>query len=303
MLTADQAYQCGVLPSELAAKVRRRECHPILRGVYLLDPDMYEELPDRAMWRAALLAHGPTALLVAGTGVRALGVQGMPLRERVVEIALTNGLPRHPREVEALHDPHDAVLEVVVRQLPVSTDEVVVCDGLPVRAARFTVVDAALDLDRMSALSVMDSSLHLGLVTPDELAASIAAAKGRPGIQQLRPLAQLADGRAETPLESRVRLICIDGELAPDDLQHEVRNSDGWLVAIGDLGWFKRRRRPLLAEADGEEPHGLPAAVFRDRRRGNSLVTELCDTVRFVWVDTFRPAYIQSAVRSALLAG
>jgi hypothetical protein len=268
----------------------------------LLDPDLYNELASGVRWRAALLAHGPTAMLVAGTGARALGLQGMPFSERVVEIALTDGIPRHPREVEALHDPRDAVLEVVVRQIPVAGDEVVLCNGLPVRAARFTVVDAALDLDRMSALSLMDSSLHQGLVTPEELSASIAAAKGRPGIQQLRPLAELADGRAESALESRVRLVCIDGDLPPDDLQHEVRNHHGWLVAVGDLGWFRGRRRPLLAEADGKEPHGLPKPVYRDRRRGNSLVGELCDTVRFVWEDTLRPAYIQGTVRSALIA-
>lgn len=302
LLTADQAYQCGVLPSEVGALVRRGECRPIVRGVYLLDPDLYDELPPRVMWRGALLAHGSTAMLVAGTGARALGMAGMPYTERIVEVALTTPMPRHPRRVEALHDPHNDVLEVVVRQLPVAADDVVLCNGLPVRAPRFTVVDAALDLDRMSALSLMDSCLHQKLVTPEELAASIAAAKGRPGIQQLRPLAQLADGRAESPLESRVRLACIDGELPPDDLQHEVRNSGGWIVAIGDLGWFKKRRRPLLAEADGKDPHGLPEPVYRDRRRGNSLVGELCDTVRFVWEDSFRPPYIQWVVRSALMA-
>jgi hypothetical protein len=32
------------------------------------------------------------------------------------------------------------------------------------------------------------------------------------------------------------------------------------------------------------------------------LVGEQCDTVRFVWEDTFRPAYIQYVVRTALRA-
>jgi hypothetical protein len=113
------------LPSELAAKVRRRECHPILRGVYLLDPDLYDELPQRVTWRAALFAHGPTAMLVAGSGARALDMAGMPYRERVVEVALTDVMPRHPRKLDALHDPGKDVLEVVVRQIPVCADEVV----------------------------------------------------------------------------------------------------------------------------------------------------------------------------------
>jgi hypothetical protein len=174
--------------------------------------------------------------------------------------------------------------------------------GPEVRRAEFTVVDAALDLDRMQALAVMDSALHQSLLTTDELAAAVAAARGRPGIQQLRPLAELADGRAESPLESRCRLICIDGDLAPDDLQYEVCDRAGHRIAVGDLAWHRRRKRPLLAEADGEAVHGLPQPVFRDRRRGNLLVPELCDTVRFVWSDTLRPAYVLYVVRSALAA-
>jgi hypothetical protein len=90
--------------------------------------------------------------------------------------------------------------------------------------------------------------------------------------------------------------------VAPDELQHEVKVPPGIVVAVGDLAWFKRRRRPLLAEADGESVHSLPTPVFRDRRRGNTLVGQACDTVRFVWTDALRPAYIQYVVRQALTA-
>ena len=178
-------------------------------------------------------------------------------------------------------------------------DELRVVDGLQVREAGLSVVDAALGLDRPSALSVLDSALHLELLTADELYAVVAAAKGRPGIQQLRPLADIADGRAESPLESRVRLICTDGNLAPDELQYPVFDASGLLIAVGDLGWVLHRRRPLLAEADGKV-HGLPKAVFHDRRRGNLLVPAEYDTVRFVWEDSLRPAYVLYVVRSAL---
>ena len=85
----------------------------------------------------------------------------------------------------------------------------------------------------------------------------------------------------------------------PDDLQHEVRDSSGLLVAVGDLGWILGRRRPLLGEADGTV-HGVPKAVFRDRRRGNLLVPAEYDTVRFVWEDSARPQYVLYVVRSAL---
>lgn len=300
LLTAAQAQACRVLPSEIARRVRSRECHAVLREVYLLDPDLVQELPQRVRWRAALLAHGPASCLVAGTAARACGMQGLPAAETRIEVACVGGVPRHRRPFADIGGRRLDLPEVVVRQLPVAAREVVVADGLPVRHPRLTVVDAALDLDRMSALSLLDSALHQRWLTSDQLQSAVEAAKGRPGIQQLRPLAQIADGRAESPLESRVRLICTDGGVAPDDLQFPVYDGER-LVAVGDLAWFQRRHRPLIAEADGKV-HGLPEPVFRDRRRGNLLVPQRCDTVRFVWADTLRPPYVLYVVRSALAA-
>jgi hypothetical protein len=48
--------------------------------------------------------------------------------------------------------------------------------------------------------------------------------------------------------------------------------------------------------------HGLPKAVFRDRRRGNAITGRACDSIRFTWKDTMRPAYVAFSVRSALAA-
>ena len=271
----------------------------MLRGVYLLDPELAADPAPRIRWRAALLAHGRDVCLVAGTGARALGVHGLASDESVIELGHVAGMPRARRREHTQPSQTWDMPDVVVRQIVVHPHDVVVVEGLPVSHPRHTVVDAALGLDRMAALAVMDSGLHLELLTPEELAAAVLAAKGRPGIQQLRPLAALADGRAESPLESRIRLICIDGRLPPDDLQYPVYDDGGVLVARGDLGWFRHRRRPLLAEADGRV-HALPTPVFRDRRRGNLLVPRQCDTVRFTWADSHRPPYVLYVVRNAL---
>ena len=95
-------------------------------------------------------------------------------------------------------------------------------------------------------------------------------------------------------------MICIDGGLPPDDLQHEVRDDVGRVAAVGDMAWFKGRQRPLLGEADGKL-HALPQPVFRDRVRGNFLVTANCDTIRFVWADSQRPPYVLFAATALRL--
>ena len=301
LLTSAQAAHCRLTPGELAAAVRRRELRRLYRGVYLFDPDLVQNPPRRMIYRAALLSEGEDASLFGVAAARVWQVQGLPFDDQFIEVAVIGGPSR--RALQPIQGPWSAVdlPPVIVRQVPVSASQVRVVDDLRVRDAGLSVIDAALNLDRASALSVLDSALHLGLVAPEQLAALVAEAKGRPGITRVRQLADLADPRAESPLESRIRLICIDGKVAPDVLQHCVYDASGVLVAVGDLGWVLGRRRPLLAEADGRV-HDLPAAVYRDRRRGNVLVAAECDTIRFVWADCQRPFYVLHVVRAALAA-
>ncbi|MFG3422845.1 hypothetical protein ACIBTZ_12765 [Micromonospora sp. NPDC049460] len=108
-----------------------------------------------------------------------------------------------------------------------------------------------------------------------------------------------ADGRAQSPLETRTRLRCVDGKVPPDVLQLMVRDDDGYLLGIGDLGWRGPR---VIAEADGRGPHGTPEAVYADRRRQNRLVNAGWTVLRFTWADTLDPAYIPWTVRQAIAA-
>ena len=301
LVTAAQLRALNLSRTEVDVWLRSGGGLAVLRGVYLFDADMYDDLPATAWWRAALLKHGPTAMLVGRTGARALGVEGLPSYDDVLEVGLVGGISRAHATAESPGG-EGCGPRVVVRQLLIAESDVSVVGGLRVRNAAATVVDAALQLDRVHMLCVIDSALYREVVTGEELGAAVAAATRRRGCRLLRDMAQLADSRAESPLESRVRLACIDGGLMPDDLQYEVKTSTGIVVAVGDLAWFKRRRRPLLAEADGESVHGLPQPVFRDRRRGNSLAGHACDTIRFVWSDALKPPYVQHVVREALAA-
>ncbi|MGK5521903.1 DUF559 domain-containing protein [Micromonospora sp. URMC 107] len=83
----------------------------------------------------------------------------------------------------------------------------------------------------------------------------------------------------------------------PTLLQLEVRDRDGCLLGIGDLGWRAAR---VIAEADGQAPHRTPRAVFEDRSRQNRLVNAGWRILRFTWADTLRPDYIPHTVKAAL---
>jgi hypothetical protein len=221
-----------------------------------------------------------------------------------VEVGVVGGPSRHgrrPAEI-ALRGRDEEAPTVVVRQYEIASEELVVHAGLQCRALPASLVDTALEVDRGTALAMMDSALNQGLLTGDELWRAVLHAAGRRGVVALRALAELTDPRAESQIESRVRLACIDGAIPPDELQYPVYDAHGHLLAVGDIAWVKGRRRPLIAEADGASVHSLPQAVFRDRRRGNALVAQSCDTVRFTYADSLRPAYIVSVVKAALAA-
>jgi len=135
------------------------------------------------------------------------------------------------------------------------------------------------------------------LIGADEFARIPALIRGRRGAVAARRYLAEADHRAQSPLETRARLRCVDGRVPPDVLQVDVRDDDGYLLGVGDLGWLAAR---VVAEADGAGVHGTPAAVFEDRRRQNLFVNAGWRVLRFTWADTLRPDYIPYVVREAL---
>ena len=304
LLTAAQARSIGLTQSQLDTAVRRRGLMRLVNGVYLLDGDMFDEVPEQVWWKAALLAHGPDVCLVGWTGARAIGAQGLPACDPTIDLALIGGGSRHHRALVDTSDRTADGREIILRQWPVKAAEIDVVDGMRVRRAPQTIVDAALMLDGPHALCLFDWALHTELMSQGDLDDLVAAAKRRPGVVHVRRAAELADARAESPLESRVRLAYIDGGTPPDDLQYPVEDNFGLVVGYGDMAWLKRRHteKALIAEADGRDPHSKPRAVLYDRRRANTMVGRSCDIVRFTWADALKPVYVQQVVRAALAA-
>ena len=289
VLTAGQARSCGLSGDDVWARLRRGLWQPVLRGSYLVDAELYGEVPRQARMQAALLTHGPHAVLGLGSAAEVHGLQGLPRTGQPVDVVLPPGLHRHQRDGLRLH------------WWPLARDDVALVDGLRVTVPARTLADLVPRLDRPSALSVLDSALHLQRIPPAALPEVAALAAGRAGAEGASGLWRLADGRAASPLESRIRLACIDGGVPPDELQYPVRDRWGELLGLGDLAWL-RRWRPLIAEGDGAGAHDSVRALYRDRHRQNDFALAGCDVVRFTWRDSLRPPYLVSVVRRALRA-
>jgi len=169
-----------------------------------------------------------------------------------------------------------------------------------VASPEWALAQAVPELDRPWAVSVMDSAIHLGLLSSEGLARAHDHARGRRGVARTHSWWELADGRSESPLETWLRLDCVDGGIPPDGLQVPLVGASG-RQRRGDLGWLLDDGRWVVGEADGAEVHDSPDAAFADRERHNDLVTaDVAAVLRFTSADVRVPGHAATTVRRAL---
>lgn len=135
--------------------------------------------------------------------------------------------------------------------------------GRPTVAPAWTAVELARELPRPRALATLDAALHSGACDVADLTNAVAAQCGRRGIVVVRELLAVADGRAESPMESEARLVMIDGGLPLPELQYEIIDARGHLRRL-DFAWPGAM---LAAEYDSDRWHTGSDAMRRDREK------------------------------------
>ncbi|WP_406281294.1 hypothetical protein [Embleya sp. NBC_00896] len=286
VVTRERAAAAGVSGRVWRTLVRDGRVRELARGVGLVDADRCA-LSPRGLLRAGLAAYGERAVAVLHSAAHVHGMRGVP-RVECVHVATPDTASRRGGP------------GIVAHRQRLRSDEIVTVDGFPVTTPVRTLADLVPRLPAEEGLAVLDSALHLGLVGAEELVAVERAVAGRPGAGRVRPLLAIADARSESPLESRVRLDCVRGGVAPDALQHEVALPGGGRARV-DLAWLTGLR-PVFAEADGADAHSRPDALFRDRARANELALEGALVLRFTWHDTLRRGRVAALVRRAFQA-
>jgi very-short-patch-repair endonuclease len=288
-----------------------------LEGV---DPrDALEALGGYAT-RRALLAAGVTrhALSVAVTECRVVrlrrGVYGLGLpdgiaRLRAAAVAL-NGVVSHDAAavlwgLEMVHEPGQRVTVARnrsratfdgVRVTRADIDATEVRDGLRVTTVVRTLLDCAATLALDEAVVIVDSALRKGRVTPAELATAARGLRGRHATR-VRAVMGLVDPRAESVLESLLRVLLAMAGLVPDESQYVIRDRSGRMARV-DFAYLRAR---LVVEADGFEFHSKRADYRRDRQKSNLFCRLDWSLLRFTWEDVrFAPDDVVEAVRVEL---
>lgn len=296
--TRDAALERNINPATIDSRLQRgiwTRAHP---GVYARDTAL-TSVPANE-WgfdehlAAARLYLGPDAVSYGTTAARLWGIQGVWRRHETVELALPPGSERRQREGFFLHT-------VQVDPLDVTS-----IDGHLVTVPARTVTDLLLRLGREEGVAVTDSALHLGLIDLDDFASIRSRMYRRRGAIRAREHLGLARVGAQSPLETKLRLVAMSGDLEPDQLQVPIYSEAGVLLGYGDMGWKRKHRAHgarewLIAEADGIDIHAAVPALYRDRRRANDFLAQgSADIVRFTSKDLRVPAAVLTVIRQAL---
>lgn len=232
----------GVLsPKALEVGVRAGKIIRVRRGVYALQP------PDITGRLAALdMASGTRIVVCMQTAAEMYGFDTEPDERLHI---LDPGIRIRPSPELMVHQRVGAPLRKVRGRLAT--------------APAWTAVEIARTLRRPRALAVLDAALHADRCTRAELVAAAAEQKGRRGIVHVRELVQIADGRAESPMESEARLVFLDGGLPTPELQYEIIDLHGKLWRV-DFAWPDAK---VVAEYDSVEWHANPEAWKHDRMK------------------------------------
>jgi hypothetical protein len=245
--------------------VRAKVWHRFRRGYYSFT-DIWNSLDEvgrhRVRSRAVLHSLGPSVALSHVSGLVAHGVTvwGVPL-DRVHVTRLDKGAGRIEGDVEH----HEGVCR---------PGDVLEVDGQRVlRAARCAIEQGSRGTGEV-ALSLFDSVLHLTHCSDRELFAEFELMQYWRDTRHLHIPVRMADGRSESPGESRGRWLCWSYGLPAPQSQFEVhRGHSAGHLRLGMAGprVARRVRRPRQVRPTSQTRAGCRSGrLRRETARGSS---------------------------------
>ena len=249
--TRGQALALGLSLRDLRLLTDAGLLRRVLRGVYAA-----AQAPDSVLFRATALSLVlPDRAVV--TDRAAAWLHGMPLLKRGAH------LEAPPLEVCHTTDTRMVRPGIDGHRRGLLKTDVAVVHGVRTTTPLRTALDLGRLLWRYDALAALDAALRIG-VPYGAMLAELPRFRGYRGVRQLRALLPIADGHAESPGESALRLHWHDAGLPAPEPQFWLHDDHGAQVFRLDLALPALR---LAAEYDGVEHHTSAADRAYDESR------------------------------------
>lgn len=137
---------------------------------------------------------------------------------------------------------------IVVRSYELDRREVRVANGIRITTPERTAFDIGRTMPQDRAVPVLDALANATHFTILDVVALAESKPGIRGVRRLRAALRLVDGGAESPQESRLRLLLVRAGLPPPETQIPFVDQYGVTRIRVDMGW---RAWKVAVEYDG----------------------------------------------------
>ena len=263
VFTGQEALKVGYRVEDIRVELRTGRWSRLRKGIYIATQDL-----AAADDRERHLIECAAVLLSLGSGP----VLSHASAARVHELILPW---RYASEVRlSADDQWRRGRGYRVAQAAITADEVQPWLQFGVLSVPRTLVDCAREWSLTDGVIAIDAALHEQKVTRDELVRAVLAGAHRPGIAQAARALGLADGRAESPLETRGRLALLASGLPRPELQVEIRDAGGLIGRVD--GWYEEAA--VAVEFDGRVKYTDPRygsspgeVLWKEKRREDQM--------------------------------
>lgn len=233
-------------------------------NIYVLEGTVLTAL-SRAV--AAWLWSGRNGVLAGRSAAKLLGAKWV---DDDAPAQLLHRNRRPPKGIETWSDAY-------------ADDEVTVKRGMRVTTPARTALDLACRLPVEDAVAAIDALARATRLNLDDVERLMQRYPGRRGLNRARIALALVDAGAESPQETRLRLVFIKAGFPRPETQIKLYDEYGRTVAKLDMGW-----RDVMVGADYEgEHHRLSRSVFNyDIRRHDTAIELGWNDIRYTVEDT-----------------
>lgn len=283
VFTVDDARRAGYGPDDVRSAVRTRAWHRLRRGVYV-PTAQWLALAEDLRARHLLLCAAALAVLDPGP------VLSHASAARYHHLVLPRGTDDDVRLTHTGEWRCGRGYRIAAAALP--AEDLVDAGPFRVTSAARTLVDCARDWPLVDAVVAMDAAVQDRRVGRAALEAAVLRQTHWVGIGVAARALGLADGRAESPLETRGRLALLEAGLPRPELQVELHGAGGFLGRVD--AWYDEAA--VAVEFDGRVKYAAPrdgrapeAVLWEEKRREDRIRDHGVRVVRVTGED-LRPA-------------
>jgi hypothetical protein len=191
-------------------------------------------------------------------------------------------------------------VNIVIHRGTLLPDESCGVDGIPVTTPARTAFDIGRPKGLTAAVIHLDALANATGLAPEAVGALAERHAGARGLVQLRRVIELMDGGAESPQESRTRLLLVRSGLRKPETQILVHDRFGYPFARIDMGWPDWK---VGVEFDGAQHWTDPVQRTADIDRYAELAARGWIVIRVSSnLLRYRPAVVVARICDALRA-